>query len=122
MPQPGAGLQGGLPEMNYVIIGNSVAAVGAIRGLRAIDQQGDITVISRERHTAYGRPLISYLLGGLITEKRMPYLPADFYEQHRVNLLLNSEVVAVDCDKKQVKLAGGDAVRYDRLLVATGGD
>ncbi len=108
--------------MNYVIIGNSVAAVGAIRGIRAIDQQGNITVISRERHTAYGRPLISYLLGGLITEKRMPYLPADFYEQHRVNLLLNSEVVAVDCGQKQVKLAGGDAVRYDRLLVATGGD
>jgi len=108
--------------MNYVIIGNSVAAVGAIRGIRTIDQQGNITVISRERHAAYGRPLISYLLGGLITEKRMPYLPADFYEQHRVNLLLNSEVVAVDCDKKQVKLAGGDAVRYDRLLVATGGD
>lgn len=108
--------------MNYVIIGNSVAAVGAIRGIRAIDQQGNITVISRERHTAYGRPLISYLLGGLITEKRMPYLPADFYEQHRVNLLLNSEVVTVDCGKKQVKLAGGDAVHYDRLLVATGGD
>jgi NAD(P)H-nitrite reductase large subunit len=108
--------------MNYVIIGNSVAAVGAIRGIRAIDQQGNITVISRERHTAYGRPLISYLLGGLITEKRMPYLPADFYEQHRVNLLLNSEVVTVDCGKKQVKLAGGDAVPFDRLLVATGGD
>jgi NAD(P)H-nitrite reductase large subunit len=108
--------------MNYVIIGNSVAAVGAIRGIRAIDQQGNITVISRERHTAYGRPLISYLLGGLITEKRMPYLPEDFYEQHRVNLLLNSEVVAVDSGKKQVTLAGGDAVPYDRLLVATGGD
>ena len=51
--------------MNYVIIGNSVAAVGAIRGIRNIDPNGNITVISRERHTAYGRPLISYLLGGL---------------------------------------------------------
>lgn len=108
--------------MNYVIIGNSVAAVGAILGIRNVDQQGNITVISRERHTAYGRPLISYLLGGLITEKRMPYLPDDFYIEHRVNLLLNSEVVALDSAKKQVKLAGGEAVPYDRLLVATGGD
>ena len=49
--------------MNYVIVGNSVAAVGAIRAIRAQDQQGTITVVSRERHTAYGRPLISYLLG-----------------------------------------------------------
>src|SRR5512140_3170262 len=108
--------------MNYAIIGHSVAAAGAIRGIRDIDQEGNITVISRERHTAYGRPLISYLLGGLITEKRMPYLPEDFYEQHRVNLLLNSEVVALDSARKQVKLAGGETVPFDRLLVATGGD
>jgi NAD(P)H-nitrite reductase large subunit len=108
--------------MNYVIIGNSVAAVGAIRGIRNIDPQGNISVISRERHIAYGRPLISYLLGGLVTEKRMAYLPEDFYEKNRVNLLLNSEVVGVNSDKKQVKLAGGDTLPYDRLLIATGGD
>ncbi len=108
--------------MNYVIIGNSVAAVGAIRGIRSVDQEGNITVISRERHIAYGRPLISYLLGGLITEKRMAYLPEDFYENNRVNLLLNSEVTGVDTDKKRVRLAAGDAIGYDRLLIATGGD
>lgn len=108
--------------MNYVIIGNSVAAVGAIRGIRSVDENGTITVISRERHPAYGRPLISYLLGGLVTEKRMPYLPEDFYEKNRVNLLLESEVVSVDGAKKQVKLAAGDTIRFDRLLTATGGD
>lgn len=108
--------------MNYVIIGNSVAAVGAVRGIRKIDRQGNITVISRERHIAYGRPLISYLLGGVVTEKRMAYLPEDFYETNRVNLLLNSEVVGVNTDKKQVKLAGGDTIPYGKLLIATGGD
>lgn len=108
--------------MNYVIIGNSVAAVGAIRGIRSIDQQGTITVISRERHNAYGRPLISYLLGGLVTEKRMAYLPEDFYEKNRVNLLLSSEVTGIDTAARQVRIADGDTIGYDRLLVATGGD
>jgi len=108
--------------MNYVIIGNSVAAVGAIRGIRSIDPQGNITVISRERHVAYGRPLISYLLGGLITEKRMAYLPEDFYEKNRVNLLLNAEVVGVNTKKRNVTIASGDVIAYDKLLVATGGD
>jgi NAD(P)H-nitrite reductase large subunit len=108
--------------MNYVIIGNSVAAVSAIRGIRNVDPKGNISVISREKHVAYGRPLISYLLGGLVTEKRMAYLPEDFYERNRVNLLLNNEVVGVNTDKKQVKLAGGDTIPYDRLLIATGGD
>lgn len=108
--------------MNYVIVGNSVAAVGAIRAIRELDQDGNITVISRERHNIYGRPLISYLLGGLITEKRMSYLPDNFYEQNRINLLLDSEVVAVDAKGKKVKLASGDTVPYDKLLLATGGD
>jgi len=108
--------------MNYVIVGNSVAAVGAIRAIRSLDQQGNITVISREKHNAYGRPLISYLLGGLIKEKRMSYLPEDFYSQHRINLLLNSEVTAVDSAAKKVVLAAGDTIPYDKLLLATGGD
>lgn len=108
--------------MNYVIIGNSVAAVGAVRGIRNHDRTGNITVISRERHTAYGRPLISYLLGGLVSEKRMAYLPDDFYEKNQVNLLLNSEVVGIDTAAKSVKLADGDSIKFDRLLIATGGD
>jgi NAD(P)H-nitrite reductase large subunit len=108
--------------MNYVIIGNSVAAVGAIRGIRKVDSEGHITVLSRENHTAYGRPLISYLLGGMINEKRMPYLPNDFYEKHKVNLLLGSEVVAVESAQSKVKLASGETIPYDRLLIATGGD
>jgi NAD(P)H-nitrite reductase large subunit len=107
--------------MNYVIIGNSVAAVGAIKGIRSVDTEGNITVISRERHTAYGRPLISYLLGGLITEKRMPYLPEDFYEKNKVNLLLSSEVTGVDTVKKVVKI-GRESLPFDKLLIATGGD
>jgi NAD(P)H-nitrite reductase large subunit len=52
----------------------------------------------------------------------MAYLPEDYYEKSRVNLLLDSEVVGVDSVARQVKLAGGDTVTYDRLLIATGGD
>jgi nitrite reductase (NADH) large subunit len=108
--------------MNYVIIGNSVAAVGAIRGIRKVDAEGQITVLSRENRIAYGRPLISYLLGGMVNEKRMPYLPADFYENNNVNLQLGAEVTSVDTDSKAVALKGGQKISYDRLLIATGGD
>ncbi|NLF36524.1 MAG: NAD(P)/FAD-dependent oxidoreductase, partial [Clostridiaceae bacterium] len=50
--------------MNYVIIGNSTAAIAAIEGIRSIDKQGRITLISIENHHTYSRPLISYLLQG----------------------------------------------------------
>lgn len=108
--------------MNYAIIGNSVAAVGAIRGIRTVDATGTITVVSRENHVAYGRPLISYLLGGLISEKGMPYLPQDFYEKNGVNLLLGTEVTGVDAKAKKIALSSGDSLSFDKLLIATGGD
>ena len=108
--------------MNYVIIGNSVAAVGAMRAIRTLDRDGSITVISRERYQAYGRPLISYLLGGLITEKRMAYLPPDYCEKNRIDLMLECEAIAVDTKSQSIKLKNGESIKYDRLLVATGGD
>ena len=50
--------------MRTVIIGNSAAAVGCIEGLRALDPEREIVVLSREKEHVYGRPLISYLLMG----------------------------------------------------------
>ncbi|WP_243371713.1 FAD-dependent oxidoreductase [Geotalea sp. SG265] len=108
--------------MKYVIIGNSVAATGAIRSIRNQDDKGSITVLSRENRIAYGRPLISYLLGGTITEKKMAYLPEDFYAKNSVDLRLSAEVVAVDSKKKQVKLSSNETIAFDKLLIATGGD
>ena len=46
--------------MEYVIIGNSTAAVAAAEAIRAKDAAGGITMISDETHHTYGRPLISY--------------------------------------------------------------
>ena len=48
--------------MNYVIIGNSAAAVGAVEAIRRLDSEGDITIVSNEAHHTYSRPLFSYLL------------------------------------------------------------
>ena len=70
--------------MNYVIIGNSTAAVGCIEGIRQVDTKGKITVISDEPHHTYGRPLISYMLLGKTDEEHMKYRPDDFYEKNNV--------------------------------------
>ena len=36
----------------YVIIGNGIAAVNCIEGIRSVDAEGRITVISAEKHPA----------------------------------------------------------------------
>lgn len=107
-------------KKSYVIIGNSIASAACIEGIRSVDKEGKITVISAEKYPVYGRPLISYYLLGRIKRENMGYKPADFYERNGVEVLYDRVAVKIDPEKKCVVLRGGDAVPYDKLLVATG--
>jgi len=107
--------------MRYVIIGNSYAGVSAAEAIRENDTGGEITIISDERYSVYSRPLISYYLAGKVDEEGMCYRSRDFYRKMNVNAMLGREVIKVDTDKRIVTLSGGDAVSYDKLLIATGG-
>lgn len=106
--------------MNYVMIGNSTAAVGCIEGIRSADPKGPITVISDEPYPAYSRPLISYLLQGSTTEEKMRSRPADFYEKNGVTLLSGKRAMKIDPAQKTVELESGESIPYDRLLIAAG--
>ena len=65
----------------FVIIGNGVAAAGCIEGIRSIDKDSPISVISAEKHKVYSRPLISYYLQGKTSLEKMNYRSEDFYEK-----------------------------------------
>jgi NAD(P)H-nitrite reductase large subunit len=106
--------------VKYVIIGNSAAAVGCVEGIRKYDKSGTITVISDEKHHVYSRPLISYYLAGKVLPENMVYRKSDFYEKNSVELLLGKRAAAIDAKKKNVTLESGEAVKYDKLLIATG--
>lgn len=106
--------------MKYVIIGNSAAAVGCIEGIRKYDKDGSITVVSDEKHHVYSRPLISYYLAGKVTPENMVYRKSDFYEKYNIETKLGKKALSIDAKKKTVTLEDGEAVKYDRLLIATG--
>ena len=107
--------------MRHVIIGNSAAAIGCVEGIRYCDRDNSITIVADEPHHTYSRPLISYLLGGLVDESRMDYRPLDFYEKNQVETLLGVHVTDIDPQERTVYMAGGGTLAYDRLLIATGG-
>jgi len=106
--------------MNYVIIGNSTAAIGCIEGIRQVDPQGPITVITNEKYHTYSRPLISYLLYGKTDEERMKYRPDNFYQKNHCQLLTGKTVEQIRCKEREVVLSDGQTLPYDKLLVATG--
>lgn len=105
---------------HYVIIGNGVAAIGCIEGIRSIDCDGKITVVSGEDHPVYCRPLISYYLEGKTDPERMQYRKPDFYEKMGCQVLYGKKAAAIDAAVKTVTLEDGTVLPYDSVCVATG--
>ncbi len=104
----------------YVIIGNGVAATGCIEGIRSVDTEGKITVVSAEKHPVYCRPLISYYLEGKTDLDKMNYRPRDFYERMGCSVLYGQTAVDLDGQKSCIELENGESLPYDSLCVATG--
>lgn len=104
----------------YVIIGNGVAAVGAVEGIRSIDKVGKITVISEENYPVYCRPLISYYLEKKTDPERMNYRSADFYKKMNCTVLYGKKAVSIDNIGKTVILDDGEKLPYTSVCVATG--
>ena len=94
--------------MNYTIIGNSAAAVGAVQAIRSHDRRGEIVIVSREPYRSYSRPLITYLLAGQIGEDRMFYRERDFYKRKKVRTFLENEVETIQSEHRRLLLKGGE--------------
>ena len=104
----------------YVIIGNCIAASGCVEGIRSVDPEGSITVVSEERHPAYCRPLISYFLEGKASLDRISYRAPDFYERMNCTVLYGRRAAAIKPEEKAVELDDGTLLPYTELCVATG--
>ncbi|MBR5767132.1 MAG: NAD(P)/FAD-dependent oxidoreductase [Clostridia bacterium] len=104
----------------YVIVGNGTAAVGCIEGIRSVDPEGAITVISEENRPVYSRPLISYYLENKTDLRRMMYRPEGFYEKNGCEVLYGKRAGSIDPAARTVTLCDGSAIPYDALCAATG--
>lgn len=104
----------------YVIVGNGVAAIGCIEGIRSVDPEGTITVVSEEKHAVYCRPLISYYLEKKTDLERMHYRDKDFYERMGASVLYGRKAISIDKEKKEAALDDGTVLPYTSLCVAAG--
>lgn len=107
--------------MRYVIVGNSISATAAAEAIREYDTKGALTIISDEPYLNYSRPLLSYLLAKKISPEEISYQDKDFYRENRIELLLSKKAKELDLKRKEVILGDKRKVKFDRLLLATGG-
>ncbi len=103
-----------------VIVGGGLAAAKAVETLREQGYQGRIVLFGAEPHLPYERPPLSkgYLLGDAELDSAFVH-PPDWYDGHDVDLRLGTPVSDIDVEGHTVT-AAGEAMPYDKLLIATG--
>jgi len=107
--------------MNIVLVGAGLAAQRCSQALRRRGHDGRITIVGDEGRLPYDRPPLSKeRLAGALDDAALALRPRGWYDEHDVELLLDDRAVALDPVARSVRTAGGAAIGYDRVLVATG--
>jgi NADPH-dependent 2,4-dienoyl-CoA reductase/sulfur reductase-like enzyme/nitrite reductase/ring-hydroxylating ferredoxin subunit len=104
-----------------VIIGGGAAGFAAAEMLRRRGFEGSIDMLSQDQATPVDRPNLSKdYLAGSAPEDWLPLRPDAYYAEQHIELHLNAEVVRADMKSREVTVAGGKTLAFDRLLLATG--
>jgi sulfide dehydrogenase [flavocytochrome c] flavoprotein subunit len=114
-----ASLAGEKPIARVVVIGAGFGGATAAKYIRKWEPRIEVTLVERNEHFV-SCPISNLVLAGSkrIQDITLPYDGLDKYGVQRVR----DEAVAIDFDRRQVRLARGDALPYDRLILAPGID
>jgi len=107
---------------SVVIVGAGHAGGRAAEAMRQAGFKGRVVLIGDESHPPYERPPLSkeMLVSDYPPEKT--YLaPMAAWAESAIELRLDARVDGLDRAAHRVRLAGGETLAYDRLLIATGG-
>jgi len=106
----------------FVIIGAGAAGTACAAALREKGFGGRILMIDREAETGYDRTVLSkYVLAGdMAADKTPPLRDETYFIRQRIERR-HGEVTDLDMDARRIRLANGETLSYDAVLLATGG-
>ncbi|CAB4244168.1 Pyridine nucleotide-disulfide oxidoreductase [Methylacidimicrobium sp. AP8] len=107
-----------MPHYTYLIIGGGMTADAAVRGIREIDPNGPIGLLTAEPELPYNRPPLSKgLWKGEALDSIWCRTPEAGVVFHR-----SCTARSLDLSSKTVTAENGTTFSFDKLLLATGGD
>ena len=107
---------------NYVVIGGGLAGGRAVEGIRQVDEDGTIVLITEESYRPYERPPLSkkYLQSEAGLD-RVFLRDESYYEERNIEIIQEKKVLHLIPAEKKVLAEDGLELSYEKLLLATGG-
>jgi len=105
-----------MPHYTYLIVGGGMTGDAAARGIRELDQDGSIGIVSSESDPPYDRPPLSKALWKGMAESDVWRGTAE----HAADVHLGRRILRVEPDERAVMDEGETTFTYEHLLLATG--
>ncbi len=113
--------------MRIVVIGRVAGGMSAATRLRRLDANAEIIVIEKSGYVSYANCGLPYYVGGVIEEESALLLqtPASLHARFRLDVRVNTEVLAINPSKKTVAIKNLDShetheIDYDKLILSPG--
>lgn len=107
-----------------LVVGSSQAGVALATSLRALGYDEPITLLGDENHRPYQRPALSKeWLQGEITNESLMFRTADYWSEHRIDVVKNERIIRIDKAEDGSGVAysmSGAEFGFDRLALAVG--
>jgi 3-phenylpropionate/trans-cinnamate dioxygenase ferredoxin reductase subunit len=108
---------------HVAIVGAGPAALATARSYREHGGEAQVTMIGQESLAPYRRPpLTKEFLRGELDRAELALEPPSWYAANRVSLRRRQRATAVDAAGGAVLLAGGERLRADAIVLATGSE
>ncbi|HVY94814.1 MAG TPA: FAD-dependent oxidoreductase [Bryobacteraceae bacterium] len=112
-----------LNPSSVVIVGAGAAGSACAEMLRTKGYSGPITLAGNEPPGPVDRPNLSKdYLAGNAPDEWIPLRPPDYYEEKKIDLLLDDPVARIQPAERKVSLKSGRSLNFGTLLLATGAE
>ncbi len=108
--------------MRLVVVGGVAAGLSAASRARRLDASLDIVVLEKGGRISYGACGLPYFIEGRVrsVDDLTVYQPEFFERERNIRIRTRAEVAAIRHSSREVVLASGERLHYDRLIWTAG--
>lgn len=107
---------------DYLIVGAGVAGVAACEAIRSLDKKGSLMLVGLEPQVGVRRPelLPALLAPKQVSSEKLLLHDESWFSRHHIDLRLNTLVKQFSLEQRAAVLGNGQAVKFEKALLATG--